>query len=68
VSQRCAAIVSIPCVGVKNSLNVGVAFGICLYEISRQWHLELQVQPHPATTDVPTTGDPGRGDRGEGDS
>ncbi|KAL6064475.1 TrmH family RNA methyltransferase [Balamuthia mandrillaris] len=35
----CDAVVSIPCRGVKNSLNVGVAFGICGYEILRQWQL-----------------------------
>lgn len=33
----CDAIVNIPCRGVKNSLNVGVAFGIAGYEIARQW-------------------------------
>ncbi len=38
--KKCKDIVRIPCVGIKNSLNVGVAFGICLYEISRQWHHE----------------------------
>ena len=35
--KRCDAIVRIPCYGVKNSLNVGVAFGICGYEVVRQW-------------------------------
>jgi tRNA G18 (ribose-2'-O)-methylase SpoU len=35
--KECDAIVRIPCQGVKNSLNVGVAFGICGYEIARQW-------------------------------
>lgn len=34
----CTAPVRIPCHGVKNSLNVSVAFGICAYEIARQWH------------------------------
>lgn len=33
----CDAIVNIPCRGIKNSLNVGVAFGIAGYEIARQW-------------------------------
>jgi len=30
-------IVQLPCTGVKNSLNVAVAFGMCSYEIARQW-------------------------------
>lgn len=34
---KCTATVKIACVGVKNSLNVGVAFGMCGYEIARQW-------------------------------
>ena len=29
--------VQLPCRGVKNSLNVGVAVGMCGYEIARQW-------------------------------
>lgn len=33
----CTAPVRIPCYGVKNSLNVSVAFAICAYEIARQW-------------------------------
>ncbi len=35
----CDATVQIPCRGVKNSLNVGTAFGICAYEMTRQWSL-----------------------------
>jgi len=35
--KQCDLIVSIPCGGIKNSLNVGIAFGICGYEILRQW-------------------------------
>eukprot|EP01129_Flabellula_baltica_P012353 TRINITY_DN5571_c0_g1_i1.p1 TRINITY_DN5571_c0_g1~~TRINITY_DN5571_c0_g1_i1.p1 ORF type:complete len:123 (+),score=22.38 TRINITY_DN5571_c0_g1_i1:611-979(+) len=37
VLSLCDGIVSIPCRGVKNSLNVGVAFGIATFEITRQW-------------------------------
>ncbi|CAK0863153.1 unnamed protein product, partial [Prorocentrum cordatum] len=33
----CSAPVRIPCHGVKNSLNVAVAFAICAYEVARQW-------------------------------
>jgi tRNA G18 (ribose-2'-O)-methylase SpoU len=33
----CDAVVQIPCRGVKNSLNVATAFGICAYEMTRQW-------------------------------
>ena len=29
--------VRLPCVGIKNSMNVGVAFGMCGHEILRQW-------------------------------
>ncbi|MFA5499090.1 MAG: TrmH family RNA methyltransferase [Candidatus Cloacimonadia bacterium] len=32
-------IVKIPLAGVKESFNVGVAFGIACYEISRQWNI-----------------------------
>ena len=35
----CDATVQIPCRGVKNSLNVATAFGICAYEMTRQWSL-----------------------------
>ncbi|MFC1504123.1 RNA methyltransferase [Spirochaetota bacterium] len=31
------AVVQIPLYGWKNSLNIGVAFGICAYEIRRKW-------------------------------
>ena len=34
---KCDAVVRLPCRGVKNSMNVGVAFGMCGYEIARQW-------------------------------
>lgn len=34
----CTAPVRIPCHGVKNSLNVAVAFAISAYEVARQWH------------------------------
>merc|ERR1712032_719178 len=33
----CTGTVRIPCVGIKNSLNVGVAFAVCAYEVARQW-------------------------------
>mmetsp|Transcript_105914 Transcript_105914/g.282080 ORF Transcript_105914/g.282080 Transcript_105914/m.282080 type:complete len:117 (-) Transcript_105914:142-492(-) len=33
----CTAPVRIPCYGVKNSLNVSVAFAVCVYELARQW-------------------------------
>lgn len=33
----CSTVVRIPCRGVKNSLNVGIATAICGYEIARQW-------------------------------
>ncbi|KAJ1496215.1 Alpha/beta knot methyltransferase [Baffinella frigidus] len=35
--KLCDAVVQLPCRGVKNSLNVGTAFGITAYEILRQW-------------------------------
>eukprot|EP00756_Hemistasia_phaeocysticola_P055895 Hpha_TRINITY_DN31893_c0_g1::TRINITY_DN31893_c0_g1_i2::g.29981::m.29981 len=33
----CDGCVRIPCRGVKNSLNVGVAFAVAAYEMARQW-------------------------------
>merc|ERR1712054_123935 len=33
----CDAPLRIPCRGVKNSLNVGIAFAVCVYEVARQW-------------------------------
>lgn len=39
VMQDCDAIVHLPMQGLKNSLNVSVAFGIGLYEISRRYEL-----------------------------
>ena len=33
----CDGVVRLPCRGVKNSLNVGVALGMCGHEILRQW-------------------------------
>eukprot|EP01126_Amoeba_proteus_P049308 TRINITY_DN575_c0_g1_i2.p1 TRINITY_DN575_c0_g1~~TRINITY_DN575_c0_g1_i2.p1 ORF type:complete len:205 (+),score=43.07 TRINITY_DN575_c0_g1_i2:547-1161(+) len=35
--KECDGVLHIPCFGTKNSLNVGVAFGICGYELLRQW-------------------------------
>lgn len=37
VIAACTAPIRIPCYGAKNSLNVGVAFVICAFEIARQW-------------------------------
>ena len=34
---KCDGVVQLPCRGVKNSMNVGVALGMCGYEIMRQW-------------------------------
>ena len=34
---RCDGVVRLPCRGVKNSMNVGVAVGMCGYEITTQW-------------------------------
>ena len=34
---KCDAIVRLPSRGVKNSMNVAVALGMCGYEITRQW-------------------------------
>jgi len=38
--RRTDACARIPVRGRKNSLNVGVAFGVCAYEILRQWTIE----------------------------
>ena len=40
VQEEADAIVSIPMLGRKNSLNVGVAVGAICFEIKRQWLLE----------------------------
>ena len=37
VLEQCTQVVHIPCIGVKNSLNVSVAFATCAFEILRQW-------------------------------
>jgi tRNA G18 (ribose-2'-O)-methylase SpoU len=37
---QCDATVHLPMHGLKNSLNVSVAFGIALYEVLRRYHLE----------------------------
>jgi len=34
---RCDAVVRLPCRGLKNSLNVAVALGMCAHEAARQW-------------------------------
>ncbi|MGE0173772.1 MAG: TrmH family RNA methyltransferase [Oligoflexales bacterium] len=46
VIQMCDHKVRIPLAGVKNSLNIGVALGVCGYEISRQWNLKLSEVRH----------------------
>ena len=35
--SQCDNVVRIPCIGQKNSLNVGVAFSVCAFEVLRQW-------------------------------
>ena len=44
---KCDGVVQLPSRGMKNSMNVGVAFGMCGYEISRQWE---QAEPGGART------------------
>jgi len=39
ILEQCDNILKIPVAGWKNSLNVGVAFAVCGYEIFRQWEL-----------------------------
>jgi len=36
---KCDAVVRLPCRGVKNSLNVAVALGMCAHEVARQWRV-----------------------------
>ena len=35
--SQCHNVVRIPCIGQKNSLNVGVAYSVCAFEVLRQW-------------------------------
>ena len=42
ILSKVSGAVQIPVYGWKNSLNVGIAFGICGYEIRRQWGSERQ--------------------------
>jgi len=35
--RRCDAVVSIPMLGYKNSINVATAFGVILYDVLRHW-------------------------------
>jgi tRNA G18 (ribose-2'-O)-methylase SpoU len=37
IIARCEHRVTIPVFGIKNSMNVGIALGVCGYEIIRQW-------------------------------
>jgi tRNA(Leu) C34 or U34 (ribose-2'-O)-methylase TrmL len=45
VLAACDGTVQLPCVGVKNSMNVGVAFGMCAYEVARQWAVAHAAAP-----------------------
>lgn len=40
--ELCDAAVEIPMLGVKQSLNVSVAFGVMVYELARQWEDEVK--------------------------
>lgn len=44
VLAECDEVVQLPCTGVKNSLNVACAFGMCCYEVVRQWRLDEAAQ------------------------
>ncbi len=46
VRRRCDHLVRIPTTGRLNSLNVGVAAGILMYEVRRQWREETRI-PRP---------------------
>jgi tRNA G18 (ribose-2'-O)-methylase SpoU len=39
----CSATVHLPMHGLKNSLNVSVAFGIAVYEVMRRYSLEYSI-------------------------
>lgn len=45
VLERCDATVHLPMRGLKNSLNVSVAFGIVLYEVARRYELQSLQKP-----------------------
>ncbi|MDF2439742.1 MAG: rRNA (guanosine2251-2-O)-methyltransferase [Abditibacteriota bacterium] len=48
VLERCDGAVHLPMRGLKNSLNVSVAFGIVLYEVARRYELQtLQSEVEP---------------------
>jgi tRNA G18 (ribose-2'-O)-methylase SpoU len=42
VLRRSDFIIEIPMLGYKNSINVAVAFGICVYEIQRQYWRDIR--------------------------
>ncbi|MBN1896050.1 RNA methyltransferase, partial [bacterium] len=42
VLRRSDFIIEIPMLGYKNSINVAVAFGICVYEIQRQYWKDIR--------------------------
>jgi len=48
VLRQCDAVVSIPMLGIKNSLNVATAFGIAAYGILYQWGW----LPHPREAEI----------------
>eukprot|EP00306_Pavlova_sp_CCMP459_P015546 CAMPEP_0185209770 /NCGR_PEP_ID=MMETSP1140-20130426/64367_1 /TAXON_ID=298111 /ORGANISM="Pavlova sp., Strain CCMP459" /LENGTH=137 /DNA_ID=CAMNT_0027777537 /DNA_START=28 /DNA_END=441 /DNA_ORIENTATION=- len=50
VIGACEGIVQLPCFGVKNSMNVGIAFGICAHEMLRQW--AAPHTSHPAAVHI----------------
>lgn len=60
VLAACAGTVQLPCVGVKNSMNVGVAFGMCAHEISRQWHARGDAEMAGASDAPSASGGEGR--------
>ncbi|KAJ1626322.1 Alpha/beta knot methyltransferase [Pavlovales sp. CCMP2436] len=68
----CVATVQLPCVGVKNSMNVGVAFGMCAHEMLRQWAANERSAGAldalaPAAKQLQLTSDPEAGNRETGD-
>ena len=40
--KKCDAVVRLPALGVKNSMNVGVALGMTGHEILRQWRAKAR--------------------------
>ncbi len=50
--QRCDAVVQIPMLGIKNSINVATAFGIILYHILDRWGVLQQEIKTPEVTSI----------------